>query len=355
MKTSIVTGVSGQDGSWLAELLLDKGYKVYGIKRRTSTDNLWRIKHLLNNSNLEIIEGELTDACSMNNIVSLIKPDELYNLAAMSHVHSSFEQPAYTFDVNARGVVYLLESIRSNSRYTKFYQASTSEVWGSNYTEKDGEKYQDENTSFSANSPYALSKIAAHHAVDLYRKAYGMFACAGILHNHEGSRRGEEFVTRKITKWIGEYINWRNKTTIQGVDVNQFCLDDPKYIWCLCDKFPKLRLGNLDTYRDWSDARDMVCGMWMIMQQYEPKDFVLGSGKARTVREFCKQAFSIINISDWEKYIYIDPKFFRPCDVEFLQAKPTKANKELGWKPKISFEKMIEEMVSEDIKRAKSG
>jgi GDPmannose 4,6-dehydratase len=349
MKTAVITGALGQDGSWLADLLLSKGYKVYGVKRRSSTENDWRVHHLIGEPNYQLIEGELTDPSSMTYLLSKIKPDEFYNLGAMSQVASSFEQPAYTFDVNARSVIYMLEAIRSFSPNTRFYQAGTSEELGSNYTVgEDGEKYQDENTPLMANSPYAVAKIAAHHAVSFYRRAYNVWACVGILHNHEGTRRSEEFVTRKITKWIGQYYVWKNN---RG-EYPLISMDD-QYICADRLKFSKLRLGNMNTYRDWSDARDMVRGMWMMLQRDEPDDFMLGSGVARTVNMFCSVAFSHIGIRNFMDYIYIDPQFYRPCEVTYLRAKTDKANNVLGWKPEVSFYQMVKEMVEFDIEQAK--
>lgn len=348
-KVSMLTGAEGQDSSWLADFLLQKDYKVYAVKRRSSTDNPWRIEHLLNNPDYVLLEGELTDACSINNLIGKIKPDELYNCGAMSMVATSFEQPAYTFDVNARGVIYILEAIRNLSPKTKLYQCSTSEMFGSNYTEENGERFQDERTPYMANSPYALSKLAAHYSIDLYRKSYGLFCCAGIIFNHGGCRRSEEFVTRKVTKWIGELMKWCGN---ESPPFSLYNFSD-EYIHYSGRTFPKLRLGNLDTYRDFSDARDVVRAMWIMLQRDKPEDFVIGSGITRSIREFCSSAFDVVGIQDWEKFVYIDPQFFRPCDVEFLRAKTTKANKELGWYPEISFEQMVKEMVEADIERAK--
>jgi GDPmannose 4,6-dehydratase len=221
MKKSIISGVTGQDGSYLAELLLEKNHEVYGIQRRSSSSNLWRIDHLLHLDNFNLIEGEVTDSGSVYSIIEEHQPDEIYNLAAQSHVKTSFDQPNYTFQVDTIGVLNFLEGIRKYSIGTKFYQASTSEMFGSNYqVSSDGTKYQDEDTEFSPNSPYAVAKLAAHNMVDLYRRSYGIHACCGILFNHESERRGENFVTRKITKWIGEFYNW-----FSNLDDDYSCLD----------------------------------------------------------------------------------------------------------------------------------
>ena len=349
-RTALITGALGQDASWLADLLLNKGYCVYSIKRRSSTENDWRVRHLVGVPDYHLMEGELTDPSCMSNLINKIKPDEMYNLAAMSFVAASFEQPTYSFDVNARSVIYMLEAIRNFSPNTRFYQAGTSEEFGSSYSvdEKTGDKYQDENTPLMANSPYAVSKIAAHHAVNLYRRSYGVFGCVGILHNHEGRRRSEEFVTKKITKWIGQFV------AHGGTNINAL-LDTSReeYILINDHRFPKLRLGNMNTYRDWSDARDMVRGMWMMLQRDQPEDFVLGSSVARTVKDFCQKAFGCVGISNFMQYIYIDPAFYRPCEVTYLRAKTEKANGVLGWYPEISFDEMVEDMVRFDIEEAK--
>jgi GDPmannose 4,6-dehydratase len=366
-RIALITGITGQDASYLSELLLNKDYKVYGIKRRSSTDTTWRISHLFNNPNFEVMEGDITDMSSVTSIVSKIKPDELYNLAAMSHVYTSFEQPAYTFNVNAKGPLYLLESIRHFSPATKFYQASTSELFGNNYdVDETGKKYQDENTKLSANSPYSLAKLTAHYLVELYHKSYGIYACAGILHNHESPRRGEEFVTRKITQWIGNFVKWRNKCSNGGILVASYSKD-----WLVFDKeeiylagrlnkeqgfqFPRLRLGNLNAYRDWGHSKDYVEAMYLMMQQEKPDIFVISTDKAHSVKDFCKLAFSHININNWEDYIIIDPKFYRPLEVDYLCGRSTKARETLKWEPKISFEELVKEMVDSDIERANNG
>ncbi len=325
MKTAIIFGTNGQDGSYLSELLIDKGYEVIGIVRRSSTNTLERLVHVIDHPNFNICEGDVVDPSSVNYLINKYQPDELYNLSSQSHVQTSFEQPFYTFQVNAVGVLNILEGVRNYSPKTKVYQASTSELFGSNYDiDDDGNKYQDENTKFSPNSPYAVAKLAAHELVRLYKDAYGIFACAGILFNHESPRRGENFVTRKITKWLASFHTKTDKAR---------------------QNFPILKLGNLDAVRDWSHAKDMVEGMWLMLQQDKPKDYVLCSGVGYSVRDFLDKSFNFIEINDWSNYVEIDPKFYRPCEVEFLQGKCDLAKKELGWKPKISFNKLVGDMV----------
>ncbi len=328
-KTALITGTTGQDGSYLSELLLDKGYKVYGLIRRSSVNTTERIRHFMNHPNFELTEGDITDAACMHRLISGIKPDEVYNLAAMSHVGVSFDQPITTCQIDALGPLNILEAIRQSSPNTKFYQASTSELFGETTVAPQNEK-----SPMVPNSPYAAAKLYAHHLVSLYRRAYGIFACAGILFNHESSRRGETFVTRKITKYVAMLQSW--------IDTH--------------DGFPKidvdvcpLGLGNLEAKRDWSHAEDMVVGMWLMMQQNEPDDFVLGSGETHTVREFLEIAFGLIGL-DYKDYVIIDPKFYRPVDVNLLHADPTKAINELGWNPKVCFGELVDMMIQSDYK-----
>ena len=358
--TAMLWGATGQDSSYLSEFLLEKDYKVIGVKRRSSTNTTGRLDGVLDNPNFSLAEGDIVDPSSVNKLVSDYKPDEIFSLAAQSHVQTSFSQPFYTFQVNALGTMNILEAVRNYSPHSKILHASTSELFGSNYnTDQDNVKYQDENTTFSPNSPYAVAKLAAHELVRLYRDAYGIYACAAISFNHESPRRGEEFVTRKITQWIGKFFQWSlgdfrghkfDKHDLMFDNNNILYIHDNKII---VDRFPKLRLGNIDTVRDWSHAKDMVRGMWMMLQQDKPKEYVLCSGKGHSVREFLDLAFSCIGIKDWEPYIIIDPKFYRPCEVEFLQGRYDRANSELGWEPQISFEELVKEMVESDIEGAK--
>mgnify|MGYP001190852833 CR=1 FL=1 len=369
---AIIFGITGQDGSYLAELLLEKGYEVVGITRRVSVPTLNRITHIL--PKIKIIEGDITDAFSVSNVIKEEAPDEIYNLAAQSHVGTSFKQPSLTWDVTAGGVLNILEAIRYSDRRDdiKFYQASSSEMFGKNFTEKkvltktlenvlgtvtldevysdsvcDSEKYQNEETPFMPQSPYAIAKLAAHHLVRNYRDSYGIFTCSGILFNHESERRGEKFVTRKITKWIGEFKKWAmdHGYVSPSFDGDNICCND--------SKFPKLRLGNLDAKRDWGHAEDYVRGMWKMVQYETPSDYVVATGETHSVREFLDIAFSHIGVDDWEDLVVIDPEFYRPAEVDYLLGIPAKAKRVLGWEPEISFEQLVERMVDSDVKEAR--
>lgn len=349
---ALIFGTTGQDGSYLSELLLEEEYEVYGIVRRCSHSSYERIKHLEGCRNFHIIEGDITDFSSVVNIIQEVRPDEIYNLAAQSHVGTSFKQPLYTWDVTAKGCLNILEAIRIVNSSIKFYQASTSEMFGDNFTlDTDGKMYQDENTSMTPQSPYAIAKLAAHNATKLYRHAYGIFTCSGILFNHESSRRGENFVTRKITKWIGEFVNWAN--TYNAWD-NLVTIDEKEiYIAGRTHRdqgfqFPKLALGNLSASRDWGHARDYVRAMWLMMSNQKPDDFVIATGETHSIREFLEAAFSIINLN-YKDFIYIDPAFLRPGEVPYLCGRSEKARKELGWIPIYTFKDLVTEMVQEDI------
>lgn len=326
-KTAIITGITGQDGSYLSELLLDKNYTVIGLYRRASSYNFDRIKTILNHQNLTLLECDLTDPIIINNIITKYKPDEFYNLAAMSHVATSFSQPVTTFDSNTMGVLYILESIRSNSPSTKFYQASTSEMFGENYdVDQEGNKYQDENTVLMPQSPYAVSKMASHRLVQIYREAYNLFATSGILFNHESSRRGENFLTRKVTKYIGQLVNNKINTP--------------------------LKLGNLHSYRDWGHAKDYVKAMFLMLQKDVPDDYVICTGETHSVLEFVTKAFQSVNL-DYKEYVVIDPDLYRPAEVDYLCGRSFKAQKVLGWQPTASFEDLINEMVNSDVNSCK--
>jgi GDPmannose 4,6-dehydratase len=338
-KIALITGVTGQDGSYLTEFLLKKGYIVYGVVRRTSTFNRLRIEHLRDNKDFHMLYGDLGDSSSINNILREVMPDEVYNLAAQSHVGISFQIPEYTADVTGVGVIRILDAIRAVEKETKkkikFYQASSSEQYG-----KVVQVPQNEATPFYPRSPYACAKLYAYSITKNYRESYGMFACNGILFNHESPRRGENFVTKKITKGVARIK--------EGIDE------------CLY-------LGNLDAKRDWGHAEDYIEGMWLILQHDKPDDFVLATGEAHSVREFLQKAFKTagINIKSngksgfLEEYIRldtkkvvvrIDPKFFRPAEVDFLLGDASKARKELLWKPKIQFKDLVKEMVEADMK-----
>ena len=336
---AIITGITGQDGSHLADLLLSKGYEVAGITRRTSTDNTGRIKHLLDNENFHLESGDVTDVSS---IVRILKKHndsmqtEFYNLGAQSHVAESFKQPGSTWDITGKGVLNILQSIVDlDMKHIRFYQASSSEMFGASCdTDEDPnqkigtmKRYQDENTKFLPQSPYAIAKCAAHYMTRLFREGYGLHASAGILFNHEGPRRGETFVTRKITKWIGDFVKSGRS-----------------------DDFPQLRLGNLDAYRDWGYAGDYVEAMWTMLQEKEPDDYVICTGETHTIREFLDVAFEHIDIKDWTQYVVVDPEFYRPAEVDYLRGRNKKSKEKLGWKPKHSFEDLVKLMVDHDTK-----
>ena len=328
MKKAIIFGITGQDGSHLADLLLSKDYHVVGISRRASTDNTQRIKHILGNERFELIQGDITDAYSVINILKKHEDvDEIYNLAAQSHVAVSFKQPALTWDITGKGCLNILQSMVDLEIDARFYQASSSEMYGKHYdVSREGYKYQDEKTKFMPQSPYAIAKVAAHELTRLVREAYGLHASAGILFNHEGERRGETFVTRKITKWIGDWVK-------SGRDPN----------------FPQLRLGNLEAFRDWGYAGDYVEAMWMMLQQDSPQDYVICTGETHTIREFLDVAFSHIGVDDWSNLVVQDPEFYRPAEVDYLRGDCSRANHVLGWTPKHSFEDLVKKMVEHDI------
>ncbi len=315
MKTALITGITGQDGSYLAEFLLDKGYTVFGMVRCSSTDSFERIKHILDK--VKIVEGDLLDQNSLNNIIYDVQPDEVYNLAAQSFVPSSWKQPILTSEITGLGVTRLLEAVRTVNPRTRFYQASSSEMFG-----KVQETPQRETTPFYPRSPYGVAKAYGHYMTVNYRESYNMFAVSGILFNHESPRRGKEFVTRKITHAVA-----RIKL---GLD-------------------SELHLGNLDAKRDWGFAGDYVRAMWLMLQQSAPRDYVIATGTTHTVREFAEIAFSSVNL-DYNRYVVQDNKFFRPAEVDLLIGDPTKANVMLAWEPQVSFGQLIGDMVLSDIK-----
>ena len=364
MKTAIIFGVTGQDGSYLSEFLLDNNYKVVGVHRRSSIDTTERLDSCKENPNFSLVCGDIVDSGSVYSIINTHRPDECYNLAAQSHVATSFEQPETTFKINAIGPLNILEAIRTGSHNTRFYQASTSEMFGNNYSEMTHQpmdakrtiatpyRYQDENTPLEPRSPYAVSKVAAHNLVFTYREAYGIHASCGILFNHESERRGENFVTRKITNYVASLKCELDNTggTDEGVQssVTRECVfwqgKDGSYY-----SLPHLQLGNLDSHRDWGHAEDYVRGMWLMLQQDEPNDYVLSTGETYTVRDFLDRAFKRIDIEDWSKYVVINPKFYRPAEVDYLRGSPARAAHELGWKREIDFTTLVERMVDSDV------
>jgi len=316
MKRALITGVTGQDGSYLAELLLEKGYQVYGLVRRASTENFERIEHL--RERLQLVQGDLLDQTSLLEALEESKPDEVYNLAAQSFVPTSWNQPVLTGEFTALGVTRLLEAVRRFDPTIRFYQASSSEMYG-----KVQETPQSETTPFYPRSPYGVAKVYGHWITVNYRESYNLFACSGILFNHESPRRGLEFVTRKISDGVA-----RIKLGLAK----------------------ELRLGNLEAKRDWGFAGDYVRAMWLMLQNEEPGDYVVGTGETRTVKEFVATAFACADL-DWQKYVVIDQRFLRPAEVELLCANPLKAKQTLRWEPDISFRELVRVMVEADIQR----
>jgi GDPmannose 4,6-dehydratase len=326
-KSALITGITGQDGSYLSELLLSKGYIVNGIVRRSSSFNTARINHIYEDPHdaerrLVLHYADLTDSTGLRRVLEVSQPDEIYNLGAQSHVKVSFENPEYTADADAMGTLRLLDCMRDHvhhsGRSVRFYQAGSSEMFGA------AKPPQNENTPFYPRSPYAVSKVAAHWYAINYREAYNLFITNGILFNHESPRRGETFVTRKITRALG-----RIKLGLQK----------------------KLYLGNLDARRDWGFAGDYVEAMWMMLQHSEPGDFVVATGESYSVREFLQEAFSYLGL-EWETYVEIDPSYFRPTEVDYLLGDPSRAKSALGWKPKTSFRQLVRMMVDSDLRIA---
>lgn len=320
MKKALITGITGQDGSYLAEFLLSKGYEVHGLIRRASTFNTHRIDHLYTDPHVHGVKlflhyGDLSDPGQLTHLIYNIKPDEIYHLGAQSHVRVSFDMPEYTGDITGIGTTRLLEAIRLSGISTKFYQASSSEMFGA------ANPPQNEQTAFYPRSPYAAAKVYSYWMTINYREAYKIFACNGILFNHESPRRGETFVTRKITRALANI---------------------------LAGKQDKLYLGNLDAKRDWGFAPEYVECQWLILQQEKPDDYVIGTGESHSVREFVEESFSYMGL-DWKKYVEIDPRYFRPTEVDYLLADSSKSKKQLGWTPKVTFHDLVKIMVDADV------
>jgi len=313
-KTALITGISGMDGSHLADFLLEKGYEVFGMERRSSYINNVNTAHL--EGKITILNGDMTDQNSLLRCLKESKPDEVYNLAAQSFVGESWNTPEQTSNVTGLGVLRILEAIREFNPDIKFYQASSSEMFG-----RMVENPANENTPFYPRSPYGVSKLYGHWITKNYRESYDMFACSGILFNHESERRGLEFVTRKITNGVAQIYN---------------------------GMMDKITLGNLDSYRDWGYAPDYVEAMWMMLQQEKPDDYVIATGETHSIREFLDVAFNHVGISDWSDYVEQDPRFMRPAEVDVLRGNATKAKENLGWKPKTSFEQLVKKMVDND-------
>ncbi len=319
-KRALITGITGQDGSYLAELLLDKGYEVYGVVRRLSAPNVWRIQHLLDR--VKLLQADLLDQLSLIKAVELSRPDEFYNLGAMSFVPSSWDQPMLTGEFNAQGVTRALEAVRSVNPKIRFYQASSSEMYG-----RVREVPQSEMTPFYPRSPYGVSKVFGHYITVNYRESYGLYACSGILFNHESPRRGIEFVTRKVTDGVARIK---------------------------LGKADKLMLGNRDAKRDWGFSGDYVRAMWMMLQQDEPDDYVIATGETHSVQELVEVAFAHAGL-DWQKYIGVDQRFIRPAEVDLLIGDPAKAKAKLGWEPSVDFKGLVHMMVDADIARIEAG
>lgn len=315
-KTALITGITGQDGSYLAELLLEKGYQVVGVVRRTSHDSYERIGHLLDR--IQVVPADLLDQHSLTSVIRDARPDEVYNLAAQSFVPTSWTQPVLTGEFTALGVTRLLEAVRLAHPTARFYQASSSEMFG-----KAVETPQREATPFYPRSPYGVAKVYGHWITVNYRESYGLYAVSGILFNHESPRRGLEFVTRKVSHGVARIARGRQR---------------------------ELRLGNLDARRDWGFAGDFVDAMWRMLQQPEPRDYVIGTGETHTVRELCEIAFAHVGL-DWKKHVRVDAAFVRPAEVDVLQADPARAQSELGWRPKVGFEQLVRMMVDADLER----
>jgi GDPmannose 4,6-dehydratase len=320
MKRALITGITGQDGSYLAEMLLEKKYLVYGLVRRLSTPNISRIDHILDK--IILVEGDLTDQSSLNNAMKEVQPDEVYNLAAQSFVGTSWNQPVLTGDVTGMGAVRLLEAVRHFCKDARFYQASSSEMFG-----KVQEAPQNENTKFYPRSPYGCAKVYAYWMCVNYRESYGMHISNGILFNHESPRRGLEFVTRKITDGVARIYHGRSK---------------------------ELKLGNLEAKRDWGYAGDYVKAMWLMLQQDKLDDYVIGTGVSHSVEEFTELAFKEVGLN-WGDYVKVDPKLFRPAEVDYLVGDYSKARKVLGWEPTVRFEELVKMMVKADVERVRKS
>ena len=324
----VITGCTGQDGSYLADLLLEKDYRVFGLKRRSSQPGLGCAAHLEGHPDVEIVEGDLADLSSLQRLFALARPDEAYNLASQSHVKTSFEQPVYTLEATGLGVINCLEAIRQSGLHTRFYQASSSEMFGGSAQAfaNDTPPFANEESLFHPRSPYACAKLYGHWIVRTYRESYKMFACNGILFNHESERRSPEFVTRKITLGVARIV--------AGLQSS-------------------VSLGNLEARRDWGYAPDYVRGMWMMLNHHHPDDFVLATGEQHSIREFCEEAFTYAGIGDYREYVKVDPRFYRPSEVHTLLGDATKARTILGWKSETTFTKLVHRMVDHDLELVK--
>lgn len=355
--TTFVSGITGQIGSYLAESYLNDGCKVIGLKRRSSIDTLQNIEHLLENKNLILEKGDMTDISSLIAIITKYKPTRIINCAAMSHVSVSFKEPIHSLEVTGKGVLNLLEAVRTvNNYYPHIVQFSTSELYADQLSVVNGEQVQNELTPMIPNSPYAIAKLAGYHYIRLYREAYGMFAANAIIFNTESERRSEDFVTRKISLWIGRFKAWLEDKDIRSLSFDgdyiyfssgMGCGDTPR--------FPKLRLGNIESFRDWNYVGDTVRAVKLILDHYTPDDFVVSSGHTHSIKEFLSSAFFLAGINDWTPYVVIDQNLFRPREVPYLRGDSTKIRETLGWSPETSFEELVRIMVDHDIQAAKKS
>ncbi len=334
MARALISGITGQDGSYLAEMLLEKGYEVAGIARRLSIPNTSNIENIL--PDIHLYDGDLSDQGSLDRIVKDFQPDEVYNLAAQSFVKVSWQEPIHTGEITGLGAVRMLEAVRNNKPDAKFYQASSSEMFGNN-----PEEFLDESIPLLATSPYAIAKVYAHKMTVNYRESYDMFSCAGILFNHESPRRGIEFVTRKITYGVA-CISQGVKVSKMGGEIKEPLVKDGKF-----------RLGNIDSSRDWGYAKDYVEAMWLMLQQDTADEYVVATGRNATIEEFLNLAFSAAGIDDWRPYVELDERFQRPSDLRYLRGNSAKAEKNLGWVPKTSLEELAQIMVASDIELVK--
>jgi GDPmannose 4,6-dehydratase len=334
MKKALITGITGQDGSYLAEFLLEKGYEVAGITRRLSIPNTRNLEHIL--SRIKLYDGDLGDQGSLDRVVRDFQPDEVYNLAAQSFVKVSWQEPILTGDITGLGAVRMLESIRNNKPDARFYQASSSEMFGNNPQE-----FLDESSRFLATSPYAIAKLYAHRMTINYRESYDMYACAGVLFNHESPRRGIEFVTRKITYAVA-CISQDIKNSKMGDEAKESLVKDGK-----------VKLGDLNSSRDWGYAKDYVEMMWLMLQQDTPDEYVIATGRTTSIRDFLIQAFKAIDVDNWQDYVAIDERFMRPSDLRYLRGNSAKAHEKLEWQPKTSIEELVRIMVEADIELVK--
>jgi GDPmannose 4,6-dehydratase len=327
-RVAVITGLTGMDGSHLADFLLDKNYRVFGLKRRSSQSGLGCASHLEGNPDVEIVEGDLADLSSIQRLCNSARPDEFYNLASQSHVKTSFEQPIYTLEATGQGVINCLEAIRQSGLHTRFYQASSSEMFGGSAQAgaDDEPPFANEESLFHPRSPYACAKLYGYWVVRTYRESYKMFACNGILFNHEGPRRSHAFVTRKITLGVARIV--------AGLQSS-------------------IGLGNLEARRDWGYAPDYVRGMWLMLNHHHPDDFVLATGEQHSIREFCDAAFGYAGLGPYQDYVKVDPRFYRPAEVHTLLGDATKAKTVLGWEPEVTFEELVRRMVDHDVAETK--